>query len=493
MKNKLLTRIFLCFAMTLMLFSGILGGIFLLIYTKNTIYTYRTDFIQKTEALAHTLSAYFEDNLPEDSYFEDGLSQEMKQANLGLGLYLDFIDDIALSNLWIVDQKTQTIHVEFGKYNITYSSIPVDVRTIIDKAMEGETAISEEWGDSFLKKNFVIASPIQFSDGKTFGTVVIHARSKAMYDSILEAWFVLVGSLIMTLFVSLIPSYLFSRMIVRPLKRMADATNELTEGNYTVQTGVSRGDEVGVLANNIDVLASRLFSASQESLHLEQMRKTYISNISHELRTPVAVIRSSLEALCDGIVNKKEMVDNYHQEMLSESIHLERMVNDLLELSRLQNPDYSIEKAAINLLSPVEDAVRTCRHMALSAGRTVKLEKNAEAFPYYGDYGRLRQMFLTVLDNAVKFSDWDEPIYVKVEVRAEQCKTSITNRGQGITTEDLPHIFEEYYTRWGENNRSGTGLGLAIAKRIAERHKIAISVTSEPKGFTTFTFTAFHP
>lgn len=205
MKNKLLIRIFLCFAVTLMLFSGTVGGIFLLIYTKNTIRTYRSDFIQKSEALAHTLSVYFENNLPEDCQFEDGLNLEMKQANLGLGLYLDFMDDIALSNLWIVDRETQTIHVEFGKYNISYSSIPTDVRVLIDSAMEGETAISERWSGSFLKKNFVIAAPIKFSDNTTFAAVVIHARSKAMYNNVVEAWYVLIGSLFMTLLVSLIP------------------------------------------------------------------------------------------------------------------------------------------------------------------------------------------------------------------------------------------------------------------------------------------------
>lgn len=492
MKNKLLIRIFLCFAVTLMLFSGTVGGIFLLIYTKNTIRTYRSDFIQKSEALAHTLSVYFENNLPEDCQFEDGLNLEMKQANLGLGLYLDFMDDIALSNLWIVDRETQTIHVEFGKYNISYSSIPTDVRVLIDSAMEGETAISERWSGSFLKKNFVIAAPIKFSDNTTFAAVVIHARSKAMYNNVVEAWYVLIGSLLMTLLVSLIPSYLFSRMIVRPLKKMADTTNEMTEGNYTVHTGIRQRDEVGVLANNIDVLASRLEIASRESMQLEQMRKNYISNISHELRTPVAVIRSSLEALCDGIVAKKDMVEDYHREMLSESIHLDRMVNDLLELSRLQNPDYSIEKRGVNLVSVAEDAVRTIRHIANKAGNTILLEKDTSSFPFCGDYGRLRQMLVTVLDNAVKFSWEGEPIRVTVAVDNDHCIIAVANKGAGISPEDLPHIFEEYYTQWGENNSSGTGLGLAIAKRIAQRHDIVISVASAPEKDTVFTFEAFN-
>lgn len=488
MKNKLIFRIFLSFSLTIMLFSTIVGSFFVLIYARNTIDSYRSDFIRKTEAVASKLSVYFESehtrNLDKTNFH-----LQMKEANLGLGLYLNFLDDIALNNLWIVDRETQTIHVEFGKYNISYSSIPTEVRELINTAMVGETAASERWAASRFNKNFVIAAPIRISDGTAVAVVVVHARSQAMYETILEAFYVLLGSLLLALPVSSIPSYFFSRMIVNPLKKMADVTSEMTEGNYTVRTGIKKHDEVGMLANNVDVLAYRLEKASKASKELEQLRKNYISNISHDLRTPVAVIRSSLEALCDGVITQEEMVSAYYQEILSESIHLERMVNDLLELSRLQSPDYSIEKRNVDFASVVEDAVRTCRHIAENAGHSILLQKNLTGpIPFYGDYGRLRQMLLTVLDNAIKFSAPGEDIRVTVLLEGDCCRTTITNVGKGISEKDLPHIFEEYYTQLSETNRTGTGLGLAIAKRIADRHSIRISATSVPNEETTFSF-----
>ena len=489
MKHKLVFRIFLSFALTITLFSTVVGGIFLSIYAKNTIDSYRSDFIRKTEAIANSLSVYFESELLDTSNFKENFHLKMKQANLGLGLYLDFIDDIALSNLWIVDSETQTIHVEFGKYNISYSAIPTDVRGLIDTAMLGKTAISEHWKGSRFNKNFVIAAPIKFSDGSTVAVVVVHARSKAMYEHIVEAWYVLLGSLLSALLVASVPSYLFSRAIVNPLKKMADVTSQMTDGNYAVKTGIKKHDEVGMLANNVDVLALRLEEASKERMKLEQLRKNYISNISHELRTPVAVIRSSLEALCDGVVTQEEMVESYYQEMLSESIHLDRMVNDLLELSRLQNPEYSIQKRDIDFISVVEDAVRTCRHIAENAGHPIVLHKNISgALPFYGDFGRLRQMLITVLDNAIKFSALGGEIRVTVLVDGDRCRTTISNIGKGIAPQDLPHVFEEYYMQIGESNRMGTGLGLAIAKRIADRHDIQITATSIPNGVTSFCF-----
>lgn len=101
-------------------------------------------------------------------------------------------------------------------------------------------------------------------------------------------------------------------------------------------------------------------------------------------------------------------------------------------------------------------------------------------------------MLVTVLDNAVKFSWEGEPIRVAVTADKDHCIISIANKGSGISPEDLPHIFEEYYTQWGENNSSGTGLGLAIAKRIAERHDIVITASSVPQKDTVFTFKALN-
>jgi len=140
MRNKLVFRIFLSFFLTIMLFGTIVGSLFVLIYAKNTIDNYRSDFIPKTEAIASKLSVFFE---KKQDLNKENFHLQMKEADLGLGLYLDFLDDIALSNLWIVDSETQTIHVEFGKYNISYSSIPTEVRGAINVAMSGETAVSE--------------------------------------------------------------------------------------------------------------------------------------------------------------------------------------------------------------------------------------------------------------------------------------------------------------------------------------------------------------
>jgi signal transduction histidine kinase len=259
----------------------------------------------------------------------------------------------------------------------------------------------------------------------------------------------------------------------------------ISEGDYTARTDVRRSDEIGKLAETIDEMGEKLQAANEESEKLQNLRQGFIANISHELRTPVTVMRGSLEALCDGVVTDPEMIRQYHAEMLSESKYMQRMVNDLLDLSRLQNPDFSMNITDFNLYDCISDAVRSARRVADAKELAVNFEYDASEYDFRGDYDRVRQMLLIVLDNAVKFTD---DVSKPVTVSLKHGVVSITNTGRGITAEELPYIFERFYRSSSEDNKNGTGLGLSIARQIALRHGVGVKVTSVPGEETTFVF-----
>jgi len=251
-----------------------------------------------------------------------------------------------------------------------------------------------------------------------------------------------------------------------------------------VKNQIHQNDEIGELADTMDVLTDRLDEASRQSQKLEQMRRDFIANISHELRTPVTVMRGSLEALVDEVVTEPEQIKDYHRQMLGESVYLQRLVGDLLDLSRLQNNDFEIEMQEINFCDIVDDAVRSAQHIAARKNVNLKLQKMPTLCTFYGDYARLRQMLLVVLDNAIKFS----PEQGTVEVTLNEQILTIRDYGSGIAQDILPYIFDRFYKSRSEQNKTGTGLGLAIAKQIAERHHIKLTAQNAQGGGACFQF-----
>ena len=197
----------------------------------------------------------------------------------------------------------------------------------------------------------------------------------------------------------------------------------------------------------------------------------------------MTVIRGSLEALRDGVVTEPEDVAEFHEQMYNESLFLQRLINDLLDLSRLQNTDFPIEKEPLDLCAVVQDAVRGSRRLGLEKELTITAELDKEPYLLSSDYGRLRQMLMIFLHNSIKFS----PENSSIEVQLVGNELRITDHGCGMKAEDVPHAFDRFYKARNEQNKSGSGLGLAIAKQIALRHEMQLKLESEVGKGTTIT------
>lgn len=292
--------------------------------------------------------------------------------------------------------------------------------------------------------------------------------------------------LLLAFLISVLLSLILAKRFMEPIRRIAYTVGELAKGNYQAKTEINDGSEIGILARETDILSEKLAHASMEEERLEQMKNEYIANISHELRTPVTVLRSSIEALYEGMVPEDE-VRMYERQMMTETISLQRLINDMLELSRLENDDFLIEKEQINLLAVLGDAVRSIRLIAGERDITIHSRKPEEEWRFTGDYGRLRQMFVIVLDNAVKYSENGTNIWIEAKKKKESYYISIRDEGCGIPDEKQKNIFDKFY-RSGGKETNGTGLGLAIMKNIAKRHGIEVRLFSEAGKGSKFSF-----
>lgn len=281
-------------------------------------------------------------------------------------------------------------------------------------------------------------------------------------------------------------SILLSHRFIMPIHQMIHATQMMMAGQYDISTGITQQDELGTLARHIDALSARLLSANRAQQEIDSMRTEFFSNVSHELPTPISVLKGSLEVLSEGMLTDPEEERAYCRQMLADANHMERLVNDLLELSRLKDSHFQIHLEPVNLIGILQETVRSMQPQMAAKRIRIALCGDTAPCPVLGDYGRLRQLFTVLLDNAIKFSPEGSGVTVSIS-QAERCIVSIQDHGCGIAPEELSHIFDRFYHQHSSVNCTGTGLGLPIAREIALRHQTELVCTSVLGEGTCFT------
>ena len=456
-------------------------------FENNIIEDIRKDEIEKSSEEKNSKK------LLDEKHFHRHRIVDEKDNNVKIFRSMRMIEDIAMGEVWIVDAKTGNIvqgRNEKGQ-PFSYLKLPPNAEETIKKAISGEATTTENFNDYLNENSITVAVPIK--NGETIeGVVLLHSPVKYMSSALKSGIYTLVFSILAALILAGISAVWLSISFTKPLNKIRNTTTELAKGNYEVTTQVNQNDEIGDLAKSIDKLALQLDKSSKESERFEKMRQNFIANISHELRTPITVIRGSIEAICDGIIKDSQQLKDYNEQILSDSIHLQRLVNDLIDLTKLQNTDFSIDKSTINLFEIINDAVRSMKQISTKKG--VKINFSAEnaieedRYLFIGDYQRIRQMIIIVLDNAIKFSNENQEVDILLKKENNKYELKICDSGRGIDSKNIGEIFNRYHKSNTEENKNGMGLGLAIAKEIALRHNIEIFVKSVPNIKTVFTF-----
>lgn len=229
-----------------------------------------------------------------------------------------------------------------------------------------------------------------------------------------------------------------------------------------------------------------LFRDITELERLETMRRDYVANVSHELRSPLTSIRGLIEPLKDAVVTEEEDKKRYYEIIYQESLRLSRLIDDIMELSRLQTSDAEIEKTYIDIATLLEMVYE--RYKLLDDN--IDLQYKTKILPkVYSNYDRIEQILVILLDNAYKFTSKGGTIEILPQVMEEKLTITIKDTGLGISKEDLPYIFDRFYKSDKARSKRGTGLGLSIAKEILNIMGESIEVQSELGKGSAFTFT----
>ncbi len=243
-------------------------------------------------------------------------------------------------------------------------------------------------------------------------------------------------------------------------------------------------DEIGAIAGAVG-----LFSDVTQMERLERTRREYVSNVSHELRTPLTAVRALIEPLKEGMVTTEEDRMRYYDIILREVMRLSRLINDQLELSRLQSGGVAIEKRRIRLDDLIYDVCDRYHSIAEDHGLALNIESDLSECPsVWANADRVEQMFIILLDNAIKYTEAGS-VNVKVDWDDEKVVITVRDTGIGISEQDLPYVFDRFYKVDKAHSGKGSGLGLSIARELLNRMDEQIWVESTKGVGSAFSFT----
>ncbi len=468
----LFLRTYISFAAVVAVFAIILGVLFMRLYERAVINDYENEIRLRTERFSNKCSEMYIKGQSKD--FMDIFYKTLADINdYKISFWQNKNSSKPLSFGEDIDNSPEVNQEYLDAVNGSFSG---DVRLVVRKANKRIACAAPIFGAEDENGNSEVIGAVLLQDN--LGTDPTDIGVRLIFISLLVA-----------LVVTAIIAVPVIGMITNPISTIRYTAFTLADGDYTIKTGIDRKDEIGQLASTVDFLADKLAENEKERKSIEQMRRDFFANVSHELRTPITVVRAYAESLNDGVVTKPEKVKQYYERILNECVNMERLVGDLLTLSKMQNPDFEIEKEPVDLQQVFIELIRMGKALADEKGVKLKLSMPDAPCVMMADYGRLRQMFIVILDNAVKFSHEGGTVYLGLKRNGDDIVCSIRDEGIGIPEEDLPLIFEKFFKSKTRQNAKGSGLGLAIANQICKKHGGTIKVESEKGKGTCFTFT----
>jgi signal transduction histidine kinase len=292
--------------------------------------------------------------------------------------------------------------------------------------------------------------------------------------------------------IAMILGYFLSSTVTMRINLLKEAAQKLAEGDLQTRVPVSGRDEVSALAITFNQMAEQLQTADQKQRELEHLRNDLIAWVGHDLQTPLASMRAILEALSDGVVEDPESVKRYLLTAQRDVMSLSALIDDLFQMSQLDAGGFPLNRAKVSLSDLISDTLESFSQLALQ--HEVKLEGQvaSNVDPVFMDTQAIGRVFNNLISNALRHTQRGGEIKVEARRKGSGVEVIVSDTGEGIRAQEIPHIFERFYrgdaSRSRSRGTSGAGLGLAIARGIVQAHGGDIQVESNVGQGTRFIF-----
>lgn len=341
---------------------------------------------------------------------------------------------------------------------------------------------------AYKKKVLVVGLPMEYQ-GSIVGAMYFNTAVVSVRRAALEIFYMFLISSLFSILAASFLVYVQSKRISKPIVEINKTARDIASGNFDRRVAVTSADEIGQLASSFNFMADSIEA-------LEDTRSEFISDVAHELRTPMTSISGFIGGILDGTVSADKQKE-YLKIVLDESKRLTKMVNDMLEMSKMSSSEYKLDVTQFDL----NELTRVC---IISLGNRID-EKNleldvdfeSETLSVFADKDAIQRVVINLIDNAVKFSYPNTKVSIKTWTEDGRARFCVGNFGDGISGADLSNIFNRFYKtdKSRVNEKSGAGLGLSFVKNIMTLHKQSVWVESvdtkegSSVKYTKFTFT----
>lgn len=392
---------------------------------------------------------------------------------------VDFVSEFSeksSAEVWVIDKSGKVI-VSSSGFGISYPEMP-DYYEALDS--EDESLFTSWEGKIESGEKIMAVTTLIKDDDSAVRGAVRYITSLDAVDSQLITVYCMIGFVFLIIaLIVLISGFIFVSSIVKPIKEINETTKLIAGGNMDARIDhYLYKDEIGELCDSINNMAAEISTA-------DRLKNDFISTVSHELRTPLTAIKGWGETILQVSDTDPALTQRGMNVIIDEATRLSGIVEELLDFSRIQNGALSLRIEKMDILAELDETVFAFKDRATREG--VDLVYNAPDLPapMDGDADRIKQVFVNILDNALKYTKQGGKINVTADVADDKIKITISDTGCGISAEDLPHVKEKFY----KTNMTvhGSGIGLAVADEIVKLHKGTLDIDSVLGEGTTVT------
>jgi len=383
-----------------------------------------------------------------------------------------YIEDILKQ--YAVENKIRTLiidtdyHVIFDAYD-QYNNEDLINDEITAAMMGNSTANIYEYNNHFI---MYTAVPI-IENNKINGVSFMSVDADSIFESVNDIIEKLMAIFAISIIASVAISILFAQILAKPIEDLTESVKKITTGHYNARVSVASNDEIGELGNAFNLMSSQIYQ-------VDDRRKKFVSNVSHELKTPM----TSMKIVSDTLLSQEHWDESVYREFLldinDEIVRLNKIIDSLLYLVKVEKEDISLEYSITYVNYLIEKVIKTLNPIAVSKGIEIKFITSNKV-QIQLDQEKIQQCLLNIIGNAVKYTPKNGKVVVELLELKDSVSILVKDTGMGIPEKDIPFIFDRFYRVDEARARQtgGTGLGLSISQQIVQLHQGTIVISSE--------------